>query len=55
MVNFRKFLLPNKPVIFLKIFREIYVCPKELYCWGDNYYGQAAPAVYTQAAPIRLP
>lgn len=28
---------------------------RELYCWGDNYYGQAAPAVYTQAAPIRLP
>ena len=23
MVNFRKFLLPNKPVMFLKIFREI--------------------------------
>ena len=29
MVNFRKFLLPNKPVIFLKIFREIYICPKD--------------------------
>ena len=28
MVNFRKFLLPNKAVIFLKIFREIYICPK---------------------------
>ena len=27
MVNFRKFLLPNKAVIFLKIFREIYICP----------------------------
>ena len=29
MVNFRKFLLPNKAVIFLKIFREIYICPKD--------------------------
>ena len=28
MVNFRKFLLPNKAVIFLKIFREIYICPR---------------------------
>ena len=27
MVNFRKFLLPNKAVIFLKIFGEIYICP----------------------------
>ena len=24
---------------------------RELYCWGDNYYGQAAPAVYTQGGP----
>ena len=31
MVNFRKFLLPNKAVIFLKIFREIYICPNR---WG---------------------
>merc|ERR1712125_224609 len=31
MVNFRKFLLPNKPVIFLKIFREIYVCPNHVW------------------------
>ena len=30
MVNFRKFLLPNKAVIFLKIFREIYICPKDV-------------------------
>ena len=30
MVNFRKFLLPNKAVIFLKIFREIYICPKRM-------------------------
>ena len=30
MVNFRKFLLPNKAVIFLKIFREIYICPKRV-------------------------
>ena len=27
--KFWKFLLPNKAVIFLKIFREIYICPKE--------------------------
>ena len=32
MVNFRKFLLPNKAVIFLKIFREIYICPKTARC-----------------------
>ena len=30
MVNFRKFLLPNKAVIFLKIFREIYICPNSV-------------------------
>ena len=29
---------------------------RELYCWGDNYYGQAAPQPSTpKAAPIRLP
>ena len=39
MVNFRKFLLPNKAVIFLKIFREIYICPKRWHTRGGRVVG----------------
>ena len=42
MVNFRKFLLPNKPVIFLKIFREIYICPNSCGLVRWPTHGQGA-------------
>ena len=41
MVNFRKFLLPNKAVIFLKIFREIYICPNTPAVCGLSAWGRA--------------
>ena len=50
MVNFRKFLLPNKAVIFLKIFREIYICPKQrhLLCDAVHSAGSQLPLEGTE-------
>ena len=53
MVNFRKFLLPNKAVIFLKIFREIYICPPILSAIA--MHGAASSAGRRPTAAYRLP